>query len=96
MTEPAGQKKLDEKRYRAEALALGFALQDALRDLVEVHGMQYLDAFLERRIRLTRKDSGEDDGLSVLVAAQRSTADDAEAALRREVDRVRRDPKPMR
>jgi hypothetical protein len=45
----------NEKRYMTEAQALGSALQDALADLVQVHGVQYLDVFLERRLR----DRGE-------------------------------------
>jgi hypothetical protein len=36
----------EEKRYMTEAMALGSALQDALRDLVKVHGVNYLDTFL--------------------------------------------------
>ncbi len=96
MTIPAGQKRDEERRYKAEALALGFALQDALRDLVQVHGLKYLDTFLERRIRLAPKELGEEERAisGVLAAAQRTRTDDAEAALRRAVERVRRDPKP--
>jgi hypothetical protein len=96
MTIPAGQKRDEEKRYKAQALALGFALQDALRDLVQAHGLQYLDTFLERRIRLAPKELGEEDrAISGVLAAHRSRTDDAEAALRRAVERVRRDPKPL-
>jgi hypothetical protein len=97
MTIPAGQKRDEERRYKAEALALGYALQDALRDLVHVHGLQYLDTFLARRIRLAPKELGRDEGLNIagVLAAQRSRTDDAEAALRRAVECVRRDPEPL-
>ena len=81
----------NEKRYMTEAEALGSALQDALADLVQVHGIQYLDVFLERRLNETVEKLRQDVRVSVpsILAAQRSTADDAEAALRREVESVR-------
>jgi hypothetical protein len=80
----------NEKRYMTEAQALGSALQDALADLVQVHGVQYLDVFLERRLNETVERLRQDVRMSVpsILAAQRSTADDAEAALRREVESV--------
>ena len=89
-----GSPSREEKKYRIEAEALGSALQDALRDLVQVHGVEYLDSFLERRLNATVEHLREDPGANVpsLLAAQRSLADDAEAALRREVDSVRRSP----
>src|SRR5215204_5810593 len=81
----------NEKRYMTEAEALGSALQDALADLVQFHGIQYLDVFLERRLNETVEKLRQDVRVSVpsILAAQRSTADDAEAALRREVESVR-------
>jgi hypothetical protein len=73
-----------------EATALGAALQDALRDLIQVHGLNYLDTFLERQLQSTVEELRRDNSVKVpgLLAAQRSTADDAEAALRREIAAV--------
>jgi hypothetical protein len=70
---------------------LGSALQDALADLVQIHGVQYLDVFLERRLNETVEQLRQEVRMCVpsILAAQRSTADDAEAALRREVESVR-------
>jgi hypothetical protein len=84
----------EEKRYETEAMALGSALQDALRDLVKVHGLTYLDTFLERRIHNTVEGLRRDTGVNIpqLRATQRTTADDAEAALRREIEAVRNNP----
>ena len=84
----------EEKRYMTEAMALGSALQDALRDLVKVHGINYLDTFLERRLQSTVEDLRRDNSVKApgILAAQRSTADDAEAALRREIEVVRSSP----
>jgi hypothetical protein len=83
-----------EKRYMTEAMALGSALQDALRDLVKVHGVEYLDTFLERQLRDTVEELRCDSGLNVpgILAAQRSAADDAEGALRREIQMARSSP----
>jgi hypothetical protein len=88
----------EEKRYMTEAMALGAALQDALRDLVNVHGLDYLDTFLERRLHSTVEELRGDNALKApgILAAHRSTADDAEAALRREIDLVRSSPKAAR
>ena len=74
----------------------GAALQDALRELVEVHGLSYLDTFLERRLHSTELRG--DNALKVpgILSAHRSTADDAEAALRREIETVRSSPKAVR
>jgi hypothetical protein len=84
----------EEKRYMTEATALGSALQDALRDLVKVHGINYLDTFLERQLQSTIEELRRDISVKApgILAAQRSTADDAEAALRREVEGVRSKP----
>jgi hypothetical protein len=84
-----------EKRCKAELQALSSALRDALSDLVEVHGIQYLDVFLERRLNDTVEELRRGIGVAVpsILAAQRSAADDAEDALRREVDTVRRAPR---
>ena len=86
----------EEKRYMTEARALGSALQDALRDLVKVHGVNYLDTFLERQLQSTVEELRRDVSVKApgILAAQRSTADDAEAALRREIEGVRSSPKP--
>ena len=80
-----------EKRYNTEAMALGLALQDALRDLVEVHGSNYLNTFLERQLHTIVDEMRCDTGVNIpdIRATQRSTADDAEAALRREIQTVR-------
>jgi hypothetical protein len=79
-----------KKRCMAELQALSSALRDALGDLVEVHGMQYLDTFLERRLKETVEELRKGGvGVPSILAAQRSAADNAEAALRREVDSVR-------
>ncbi len=88
----------DEKRSEAEATALGLALRDALCDLVQVHGLTYLDTFLERRLRHSVEELRRDTGVNVpgILAAVRSTADEAEAALRREIDFVRNNPTPVR
>jgi hypothetical protein len=88
----------EEKRYMTEAMALGAALQDALRDLVGVHGVNYLDTFLERRLHSTVDELRGGNALKApgILAAHRSTADDAEAALRREIDEVRSSPKIAR
>jgi hypothetical protein len=87
----AERQSRNEKRYMTEAQALGSALQDALADLVQIHGVQYLDVFLERRLNETVEKLRQEVRMSVpsILAAQRSTADDAEAALRREVESVR-------
>jgi hypothetical protein len=87
----AERQSRNEKRYKTEAQALGSALQDALADLVQIHGVQYLDIFLERRLNETVEKLRQEVRMSVpsILAAQRSTADDAEAALRREVESVR-------
>src|SRR5215207_3950194 len=79
-----------EKQYRIEAEALGAALRDALADLVQVHGVEYLNGFLERRLKETVENL-QQDSLRVpsIRAAQRSAADYAEAALHREVESVR-------
>ena len=84
----------DEKRYMIEAIALGAALQDALRDLVKVHGVDYLDTFLEDQLHKTVEQLRCETGVNVssIAAAQRSKADDAEAALRREIEMVRSRP----
>jgi hypothetical protein len=88
----------DEKRYQIEAMALGAALQDALRDLVKVHGINYLDTFLERRLQSTVEEMRRDNSMKApgILAAQRSTADDAEAALRREIEMVKSSPNATR
>jgi hypothetical protein len=80
-----------EKRCSTEATALGMALQDALRDLVQVHGPDYLDTFLERQLRNIVDQMRCDTGVQIpdVRATQRSAADDAEAAVRREVETVR-------
>ena len=87
-------KTREEKRYMTEAAALGSALQDALRDLIKVHGINYLDTFLERQLHSTVEGLRCDTGLNIpgIVAAQRSSADDAEAVLRREIEMVRSKP----
>ena len=85
----------NEKRYKTEAEALGAALQDALDELVQVHGIHYLDVFLERRLQETVEGLRQDSlRFPSIRAAQRSKADDAEAALRREVGSVRTKSKP--
>jgi hypothetical protein len=88
----------EEKRYVTEAMALGSALQDALRDLVKVHGINYLDTFLERQLQSTVEELRRDISVKApgILAAQRSTADDAEAALRREIEGVRSSPNAAR
>ena len=88
----------EEKRYMTEAMALGSALQDALRDLVKVHGINYLDTFLERRLQSTVEEMRRDNSMKApgILAAQRSTADDAEAVLRREIEMVRTRPNAAR
>ena len=78
-----------EKQYRIEADALGAALRDALADLVQVHGLGYLNTFLERRLKETVEELREDSlRVPTIRAAQRSAADYAEAALRREIESV--------
>ena len=81
----------EEKRCSTEATALGLALQDALRDLVQVHGPGYLDTFLERQLHTIVDELRSDTGVKIpdVRATQRSTAEDAEAALRREIETVR-------
>jgi type III secretory pathway component EscV len=81
----------EEKRCSTEAMALGLALQDALRDLVQANGADYLDTFLERQLQTVVDEMRCDTGVKIpdVRATQRSTADDAEAALRREIDTVR-------
>jgi hypothetical protein len=88
----------EEKRYMTEARALGSALQDALRDLVQVNGLSYLDSFFERQLRRTVDELRSDTGVNIpgIRASQRSTADDAEAALRREIEMARSSPNVTR
>jgi hypothetical protein len=80
-----------EKRCSTEATALGLALRDALRDLVQTHGPDYLDTFLERQLHNIVDEMRCDTGVKIrdIRATQRSTADDAEAAVRREIETVR-------
>jgi hypothetical protein len=88
----------EEKRSKIEAMALGSALQDALRDLVKVHGITYLDTFLEGQLQSTVEELRRDSSVKApgILAAQRSTADDAEAALRREIGLVASSPNKTR
>jgi hypothetical protein len=92
-----GEMRQDERRdnrYIVEARALGLALQDALRDIVKAEGLTYLDTFLERQLQGTVEALRSDNGLNIpgVRAAHRSTADEAEAALRREIEAVRTNP----
>jgi type III secretory pathway component EscV len=84
----------EEKRYSTEAMALGLALQDALRELVEIHGSNYLNTFLDRQLHTVVEEMRSDTGVNIpdIRATQRSTADDAEAAVRREIETVRLNP----
>ena len=65
--------------------------------IVEVYGPEYLDTFLERRIRrnvrpfLSEIDASQ---TTPIVTLWREHAEDAEAALRRTIEAVRRDPTP--
>jgi hypothetical protein len=81
----------EEKRCSTEATALGLALQDALRDLVQVHGPGYLDTFLERQLQTVVDELRCDTGVKIpdVRATHSSAAEDAEAALRREIETVR-------
>ena len=70
---------------------LGLALQDALRDLVQVHGPGHLDTLLERQLHTVVDELRCDTGVKIadVRATHSSAAEDAEAALRREIETVR-------
>lgn len=89
----------NELRSMAESLALGLALEDALSGLVQVHGMGYLDTFLERRLRRTvgelRKVATMAPAPSEMTALMDQQASYAEAVLRRTVEAVKKDPSPV-
>jgi hypothetical protein len=98
--EPApreGPQHPDERRYMGESLALSLALQDALSDLVQVHGIGYLDKFLERRMRRTVNAlrAAQDGSSEGSRAMQAEITDAGEAALRHAVEAVRRNPDPV-
>lgn len=77
------------------ALMLDFGLQDALCDLVQVHGVEYLDAFLERRLRRTIPQITQPLGHQAMDEMSARNAALAEKALRRLVENVRADPTPV-
>lgn len=87
----------NERRSSVEALVLSAGLEDSLCHLVEVYGPEYLDTFLERRIRrnvrpfLSEIDASQ---TTPIVTLWREHAEDAEAALKRTIEAVRRDPTP--
>lgn len=98
MSEIGGGQSRTEQKYASETLALGLALEDALSDLVQVHGIGYLDTFLERRLRRTVNEMRRHIGIvdsPGITQLQVQGADDAEAALRQVVENVRRDPTPV-
>lgn len=98
MSEIRGGQSRDEQKYMNESLALGLALEDALAELVQVHGIGYLETFLERRMRRTVNEIRryisviDNSGIAQL---QEQSAQDSEAALRQVVENVRRNPNPV-
>ena len=86
----------ENSRYVSESATLSVALEDALCDLVEVHGIAYLDEFLARRIRRSVDDIRQRP-LEIPALARRLLEQQSahmEAVLRRVVQRVREDPSP--
>jgi hypothetical protein len=88
----------EERRSSVEAMVLRAGLEDTLCYLVEIYGVDYLDAFLERRIRRNVQPFRHRDhrGKASPHAAElwRQHAQDAESILTRTIDAVRRDPSP--
>lgn len=94
---PAQQSR-EERRASIEAMVLRAGLEDTLCHLVEIYGIDYLDQFLERRVRRNvepfRSQIDQARSSPQALDLWMEHAQDAENILKATIDAVRRDPSP--